>query len=44
MGDDILDVIPLNEKYLKWDDTKSYDEEPGMEILGKNVVFKWEER
>ncbi|MCI5586414.1 MAG: RNA dependent RNA polymerase [Lachnospiraceae bacterium] len=44
MGDDILDVIPLNEKYLKWDDTKSYDEEPGVEILGKNVVFKWEER
>lgn len=44
MGDDILDVIPLNKKYLKWDDTKSVDEEKGVEILGKNVVFKWEER
>ena len=44
MGDDILDVIPLNKKYLKWDDTKSADEEKGVEILGKNVVFKWEER
>lgn len=44
MGDDILDVIPMNSRYLKWDDTKSVDEEKGVEILGKNVVFKWEER
>ena len=44
MGDDILDVIPMNSRYLKWDDTKSADEEKGVEILGKNVVFKWEER
>lgn len=44
MGDDILEVIPLNKSYLTWDDTKSADEEPGIEILGKNVVFTWRER
>lgn len=44
MGDDILEVIPMNSRYLKWDDTKSVEEEKGVEILGKNVIFKWEER
>ena len=44
MGDDILDVVPMNEHYLTWDDTKSADEEQGIEILGKNVVFTWRER
>lgn len=44
MGDDILDVIPMNKRYLTWDDTKSADEEQGIEILGKNVVFTWRER
>lgn len=44
MGDDILEVIPLNKSYLTWDDTKSADEEPGIEILGKNVVFTWRGR
>lgn len=44
MGDDILEVIPLNKRYLTWDDTKSADVEPGIEILGKNVVFTWRER
>lgn len=44
MGNDILDVIPMNGRYLKWDDTKSAEEEQGVEILGKNVVFKWEDR
>ena len=44
MGDDILEVIPMNSRYLTWDDTKSADEEQGVEILGKNVVFTWRER
>lgn len=44
MGDDILDVIPLSSKHLKMDDTISADEIQGVEILGKNVVFTWEDR
>ncbi|NDO52280.1 hypothetical protein FMM75_23950 [Lachnospiraceae bacterium MD335] len=44
MGDDILDVIPLSDKRLKMDDTISADEIQGIEILGKNVVFTWEDR
>ena len=44
MGEDIWDVIPMNKHYLTWDDTKSADEEQGIEILGKNVVFTWRER
>lgn len=44
MGDDILDVIPLSDKHLKMDDTISADEIQGIEILGKNVVFTWEDR
>ena len=44
MGDDILDVIPLSDKHLKMDDTISAGEMQGIEILGKNVVFTWEDR
>jgi hypothetical protein len=44
MGDDILEVIPLNQDYLVWDDTGSTEENESVEILGKNVVFEWRKR
>ena len=44
MGDDILDVIPANEKYLIWNDSLKPEEEFDIEILGKKVKFTWKER
>jgi DNA-binding ferritin-like protein (Dps family) len=44
MGDDILEVIPLHQDYLVWDDTGSTEENESVEILGKNVVFEWRKR
>lgn len=44
MGDDILEVIPANEKYLVWNDQLKPEEESDIEILGKRVKFIWKER
>lgn len=44
MDDDILDVIPINEEYLDWDDELQDSDEYDAEILGRKVSFTWRKR
>ncbi len=43
MGDDILEMIPESKEELKWSKVDKPNEN-SVEILGKNIIFRWEER